>query len=61
MVEVSLISTIKVDSPFARLSLAPILVNIWSTKPILADAAGTGGTGTLVGGVLAADCIAEET
>ena len=37
----SLISTMKVDSPEAMLSLAPTRVNILSTIPILADSAGT--------------------
>ena len=38
---VSFISTIKVDSPIEILSLAPTLVNILSTTPILAFCAGT--------------------
>ena len=38
---VSLISTMKVDCPEARSSEAPILVNILSTIPTVADLAGT--------------------
>ena len=41
MLAVSFISTIKVDSPREILSEAPTLVNILSTSPIFADAAGT--------------------
>jgi hypothetical protein len=38
---VSLISTMKVDWPLARLSLAPTREKIWSTIPMVAEAAGT--------------------
>ena len=41
MALVSLISTMKVDCPRDRLSLAPTLVNNRSTTPIVADFAGT--------------------
>lgn len=41
MEAVSFISTINVDSPLEILSLAPTLVNILSTIPILASLAGT--------------------
>ena len=41
MLEASVISTIKVDSPSEMLSLAPTRVNILSTKPTLAVCAGT--------------------
>jgi hypothetical protein len=41
MEAVSFISTIKVDSPIEILSLAPTLVKILSTTPILTLSAGT--------------------
>ena len=41
MLEVSFISTIKVDSPSEKLSEAPTRVKILSTKPISALSQGT--------------------